>query len=149
MTDLTSEQIDAMPAGPEMDALVAEYVMQWKHIDFWLGSPLAKGWDGFWDGEWVKWIIMPESDDENRVKLWSPSTDIVVAWQVVEKLVGNCDGRDFFIECWGDGEWFVASHPLGYSSRKPQANCDGKETGKPSAQLAICRFALKIMNDVG
>ena len=148
MTDLTGEQIDAMPAGHEMDVLVAEHVMEWERLDSWMGSPLAKGWDGFWDGEWVKWIIMPESDDENRAKLWSPSTDIVAAWQVVEKLVENCDGRDFFIECWGDGEWFVASHPLGYSSRKPQANCDGKETGKPSAPLAICRFALKVMNDV-
>lgn len=173
MTELTSVDIDSMPAGREMDALVAELVFGW---------------------EWRVWIKANETEDDMGVGIFSPqalietpkdifgnelgippagertmaasrndprrqrqywgtglpnySTDISDAWLVVEKLVGkDCTSRDLFIECWSDGEWFVAFHPMGYSSREPKAVCDGKETGKSSAPLAICRVALKAMND--
>ena len=124
---LTAEQIDVMPAGREMDALVAERVMVLK-VDYEFDDPRVPEFVDRYD----EWGYLPEY-----------STDIAATWLVVEKLVDNCDMIDFFIECWSDGEWFVASHPMGYSSRKPQATCDGKITGKPSAPLAICRMALK------
>lgn len=135
------EYIDTQPAGRELDALVAEYVMglipcHSRHYE--MLAPFA---GDIVTCEHSAIFPLPCYDPERPTPY---SADISAAWQVVEKLVGNCDGRDFFIECWGDGEWFVASHPMGYSSRKPTATCDGKTTGKPSAPLAICRMALKM-----
>ena len=121
-----------MDAGREMDALVAEKVM---------GFTLDYEFEQITNAPNVK--ELRSSDDEWGI-LPNYSTDIADAWAVVNHFVGT-DGReqDFFIECWSDGEWFVAFHPAGYQSRDPKANCDGRETGKPSAPLAICRAALK------
>src|SRR3990167_6178677 len=119
-----------MPAGREMDALVAEYVMQWQHIDSWLGSPLAKGWDGFWDGEWVRWITLPESDDEDRAKSWSPSTDIAAAWAVADML-------HFSI---------ISQHPIGWLvDTRSNTRLPFVEVYANTAPLAICRAALKVV----
>jgi len=80
------ETILNMPAGREMDALVAEKVMEWQRIRNWHGQPIADGWVGFWDGEWIVWIERPLSDEEDQSKPWQPSTDIAAAWKVVEKV---------------------------------------------------------------
>lgn len=117
---MTNEEIDALPAGREMDTLVAEKVIGFV--------------SNFQDG--LVWRTV----NGRLLHHWSPSTDIATAWEVVEKLM---EDSDVFIEYWNDSEWFVASHPLGYSSREPMAHCDGKKTGKPSIALAICRWALK------
>lgn len=81
-------------AGPELNALVAEWVMKWTRLT----SP---------SGDYVPW-----EDDKRRrhnthvaarsfagLMEWSPSTDLATAWEVVEKLrtdnywiqVGTCD----------------------------------------------------------
>ena len=83
---MTRDEILNMPAGIEMDALVAEKVMRWKRLKYFGGGPIADGWLGFWDGEWFKWIERPESDDEEASKPWSPSTNIAEAWAVEEKI---------------------------------------------------------------
>ena len=70
------------------------------------------------------------------------SSDISAALPVLEKMMIR---GDVFIEWWQDGEWFVCDQPVGYRDDAIKANCDGKETGKPSLPLAICRFALKVM----
>ena len=92
---------------------------------------------------WKIFNMEPTPENNDMLNLPDYSTDIAAAWEVVEMLVGkDCESQDLFIECWSDGEWFVAFHPMGYSSREPMATCDGKKTGSPSAPLAICRAAL-------
>jgi len=82
------------------------------------------------------------TSDRGRIKLPEFSTDISAALLVLEKMMIR---GDVFIEWWQDGEWFVCDQPVGYRVGAISANCDGKETGKPSLPLAICRFALKVM----
>lgn len=126
-----------------MDALVAERVMGLPKAE--LGGACPKcggetriGVDRAWCFRCSEWIYSPYPEY---------STDIAAAWRVVEHLIGK-DGRDqdLFIECWADGEWFVAFHPMGYEHRDPKASCDGRKTGVPSAPLAICRAALKAIS---
>jgi hypothetical protein len=127
-----------MDAGREMDALVAEKVMGYKiHI----AKPIV---EAYFEGK-----LMVEFPNGLGMICgpggWSPSTNMDAAWEVVEHITGKgCDQSDFFLECWSDGEWYVSFKPLGYSNRKPNAACDGKITGKPSAPLAICRAALAL-----
>ena len=85
--------IDDMPAGREMDALVAEKVMGYEHCkdpaEYW-GIPDApkdnKNWKHY-----------------SRIFFGDPpkfSTDIAAAWEVVEKLDGYA--RDEFHDIMGD-----------------------------------------------
>jgi hypothetical protein len=124
----TREGILEMPAGRELDALVAEKVMGWelRQCERHKTEP-----DGYACGLCWGWDQFP-----------AYSTDIDTAWQVVEKM--QEDG-DVFIEWWQDGEWFVSWKPLIIRNRdgsRVGAKCDGQTTGKPSAPLAICRAAL-------
>lgn len=81
--------VDKLKPGPELDALVAEKVMGWKRIKKLHGKPLADGWVGFHDGEWIRWTSNPESAYEDYTpSIFSPSTSIADAWQVVEKMRG-------------------------------------------------------------
>ena len=128
--------MDKMEAGPEMDALVAERVMVWTKIDTWHGEPLAEGWNGFWDGEWIVWTERPLSDEEDQSKPWTPSTDISAAWPVVEKLQSMEITIRFHPQ--HRGPWKVTLFGL-----------DGDLTFitefADTAPLAICRAALKAM----
>ena len=65
---------DDMPAGPEMDGLVATKVMEWEQVDSfaWCDS----------DGTVRTWDVR----DGNPIRHWHPSTDIACAWEVLEKL---------------------------------------------------------------
>lgn len=67
---MTDEEIDAMEAGPQLDALIAEKVMNW-HLDSHLG--------------FFHWL---DSDNQPQALIadFEPSTDIAAAWPVVEKL---------------------------------------------------------------
>ena len=134
-----------MPAGPKLDALVAEHVMGWEHLDSWMGSPLAKGWDGFWDGEWVRWITLPESDDENMAKPWSPSTDIVAAWKVVEKMR---EGYSISIHTIGS-IWQCTLEIKDHKTRFPVevAHAGDAFADADTAPLAICRATLMAVRD--
>ena len=128
---MTKEEILNLPAGRELDILVLTKVMG---VDY-----NSKDGDNFrvWRNRFT------EKADFTFYSIPHYSTDISVAWNVVNHFVGeDCRNQDFFIECWSDGEWFVAFHPLGYSNRSPKANCDGRKTGNPSVPLAICRAAL-------
>jgi hypothetical protein len=69
---LTREQILSMPAGPEMNALVAERVMKWRRSP----DPFP-GWLPTYERATIADIIMPG---------WSPSTDIAAGMEVLEYL---------------------------------------------------------------
>jgi|SRR3990170_898451 len=114
--NLTAEQIDSMPAGRELDVLIAEKVMEWKYIS---GARIR---DGF---------------DTPRF-----STDISAAWEVVEKFDYLYLFRlDHPIEDYAGriGRWeakLVFKEKRGVDKRFYYALAD-------TAPLAICRAALK------
>ena len=123
---MTRDEILNMPAGREMDALVAEKVMGWTNPRI---TPSGR------------FRITPPMGGKYHGGQMPPkySTDIAAAWQVVEWLM---ERGDVFVEYWSDGEWFVADKPVGVRQDATTAMCDGKATGEMSAPLAICRAAL-------
>ena len=137
--------IDKLEAGPETDALVGKHVMGWTLTD-----TVNVTWDEV--AEYRKRPTVSTSDNigsrvwnnNRRVDEWCPSTDIVAAWEVVEKLeynwtlgrdVGQC-GDDY--ETSGDKLYrFVYSAP-GMPMQGISAN---------TAPLAICHAALKAIQN--
>jgi hypothetical protein len=116
---------DEMPAGREMDALVAEKVMGYRWLKVngikALFPPDLKPSD-------VDWF--PEDDPLDLVR-WPYSTDIAAAWEVVEH------NHDVSVE-----HRAMSSTPWAVTF---QRHMDGTEfTGfADTAPLAICRAALK------
>ena len=136
---MTNDEIDKLEAGPELDALVAEKVMQ------------------------RRWMIRngacyADATFMNAPDCWlefKPSTDIAAAWEVVEKLKDlNQDVASFDFDLIyslreGSGE------PSGPRARRvPEdqrwfAQFGDAETGSATAATApfsICRAALKAAN---
>lgn len=78
-----------MNAGRELDALVAERVMGWTK------KPTVHGFDAWWyasesTGEQVwSWAAHGDSHDD-RVE-WRPSSEIRVAWVVVQKCMDTLE----------------------------------------------------------
>lgn len=70
---LTRESVLSMPAGPEMDALVAEKVMGFELVIY-------------QSREW--WDEVGEPTMRHREQ-FRPSTDIAAAWEVLEKLAAR------------------------------------------------------------
>jgi hypothetical protein len=79
---MTIEEALELPAGPDLDAIVAEKVMGWKvtrHDEYILSH-----------GERNHWIRHP---DRHVGPLWSPSTNIAAAFEVL-----NASGMAWQIE---------------------------------------------------
>ena len=79
---LTPEQIDAMPAGREMDSLVAEQVMSIK-----IG----------WSYSMIDWKTKPRPQVPfiagTGTEIPDYSTDIAAAWKVIENMEARDDDR--------------------------------------------------------
>lgn len=114
--------IDELPAGPELDGLVAEKVMGWK-----------------WNseiGEWIHENSIPYGPHDGGFR---PSTSISDAWQVMEKMKAHDD----FIVCRSIEScrvhkainWCVVI----VRKDRPSFNITVAATTAP---LAICRAAL-------
>jgi len=74
---MTREEILRMEAGPELDRLIAERVMGWKAgADFFVA-----------DGKISR--IHRATSGTAVSELWSPSTDIAAAMEVVNKLLSR------------------------------------------------------------
>jgi hypothetical protein len=84
--NLTKEQIENLPSGIELDALIAEHVMGWEWVTKDDDQPDA-----------VPYLIAPQigrvfyptnSESSNRMVMGLPrySEDISDAWEVVEKI---------------------------------------------------------------
>jgi hypothetical protein len=74
---MTRDEIMKMAAGPEMDKAVVR-LMGWKFLLTSRNGKVEHWEDG--DGDWF-------GVGESRLtRLWSPSTDIAAAWEVVEKV---------------------------------------------------------------
>lgn len=128
MTDKpTREQILVEPAGRQMDAWVAEWVMEWKVTDdklFAFSHNTKKGY------------MLGQHADIAFVETFMPSSDIAAAWQVVEKLTANEWSSQFEFNkfCW----WilFFRIDPV-----LPEEISEGVGEAD-TAPLAICRAAL-------
>ncbi len=165
---LTSSAIDALPAGRELDALVAEQVMGWECVhrmtllpkEIWVaeaerefeaeyGTKPPSGWA--MDQTWAdysgdhppKWCEKcqkrPSQFQSGQYVLRPYSTSIGAAWEVVEKLNKKFHLR--LISPFEPGEpYFAGFSPHGMTG------WDGRphfEAGADTAPLAICRAALK------
>jgi hypothetical protein len=129
---MTNSEIDNMPAGPELDALIAEKVMGWKCVTatedligfgfvpkgtecIIYAKPQCKLADArIWYGE--------------RSHSWRPSRDIAAAWEVVEKTMLLVP----VIRLCGNGIEWMASYTN-----------SGAYSVSETAPLAICRAALR------
>jgi hypothetical protein len=130
---MTPAQILALPAGPELDRLVAEKVMGWRLDEglYWLDSA----------GKRTGWVHATGHDVYGGYRDWRPSTDIAAAWQLLEGI----DARG---ERW---YWRLVRDPLGFSCRAWQGHPEKwllpeeeyKAEGD-TAMLAISRCALLI-----
>jgi hypothetical protein len=139
---MTRDEILNMPAGEEIDKLIAEKVMGW-HIqeekggrNQWLDSDghyqhMVSRYDGYEDAEDFETIC------------WHPSESILWAWEVVEFL-----RRRFWstnIVCWDfSDKWVITcEHRTGHGEPKKTLYADAE-----TAPLAICRAALLAVMDV-
>lgn len=108
-------KIDAMPAGREMDALVAEKVLLLQDMD--RSVP---------DGAWADMRPRNSSKPIQCRPLPHLSTDLASAWEVVEKMMGS-----------GSKAWEIWSEALEGGQKLLRARDHG------DAPLFICRAALK------
>lgn len=160
---LTAEAIDAMPAGPEMDALVAERVMGWARIDDY-DVPLK-------DGS-ILHTKVGKAPGRFEAQIPHYSTDIAAAWRVVGHI-NEIQAQDTppwdEYQClhlqYKGGGWWVASfdvvageHELFEWAGSIGSRIEGGKyrhlileaseyflltAGGETAPLAICRAALK------
>ena len=111
--------IDAMPAGPKMNELMATEIMGWQ---------LSKIHLGFW--------ATPLEDDceynHHDIDEWSPSTDIAAAWPIAERLRLCLIPRV-------DGGW----NALPWEDVRDSGPLPASAGSAHTAPLAICRAALK------
>ena len=104
---MRKEEILAMEAGQELDALVAESVMGWqKPKDLSLLD---------------KWL-----------RFFKASTDISVAWQVVEKMISDYPNMWITIE-FAPVNWWTVNFSPGFA---------GYEHQTQSIEESICKAAL-------
>ncbi len=135
MIEISGEKISSMPAGPEMDALIAEFMGQE------LARPLGENWvthemamdacDMSLEGQsmGIEW---------EQIQPYPYSTDITAVWQVVEKFAHKASNK--LSQKQGFSYWQLNAYPdSGWACRlgSVSANAD-------TAPLAICRTALLI-----
>jgi len=131
MTPQSSINYDTLPAGRELDALVAERVMGWLDV--------GKQRDSV-HTEFVNFGVDPATVEERRAKKYAArqvvphySSDIAAAFQVVEKMAEK--GDLIFLQTHrGDAERYAATFVEPFTAYAP------------TAPLAICRAALKAVS---
>lgn len=144
---MTREEILKMEAGREMDILIAVEIMKWREVFDELKNP-------YWETDFhynhdesqslfrvsrtpgtpgKNW----ETDKNDWVERWSPSTDISAAWEVVEKMIG--DGYNFSAaQSAANGH-----HPHAiFTNAKDEEDRDNEWQFEDTFPLAICRAAL-------
>lgn len=136
-------KVDDMPAGREMDALIAEKVIRW---EVFYGE--YKGYE-LLDDEIAQGYPPEEEVDGVPFEIPNYSTDIAAAWEVVEQMRNTpCkDGDHYCFELFATNKWAaVFKHHLG--EMVPEEGFKDFEYFMATAEtapLAICRAALKAM----
>jgi hypothetical protein len=127
---MTREEILNMPAGREMDALIAKKVMGWS------ADP-----EGYWldrKNEYADtgWGLFKQDETKNHpaCKEYNPSADIRAAWEIVVAM----EEKDIWFEL---ANVVPNSDPIVYEA-KFIGGRDGAYACEDTAPLAICRAAL-------
>lgn len=124
--------VDSMPAGREMDAMVAERVMGWKlNMGGRVVRPDGSSFKGPVEDRWLD-----PNPHYQQYSLAPYSTDIAAAWKVVEKMLE----LDFHCVLGARSRSAYAC----YFTKDPHAKTETDYTS--SAPLAICRAALKAVS---
>ena len=118
---MTNEEIDKLPAGQELDILIAERVMGWERL-----PERPNRQRGFATEEYqnLRWRL---PNGEVTLDLDYFSTDISEAWQVVEKL---------YLHVGPFGDYWYASDVHNWNDARIIVHAF-------TAPLAICRASLK------
>lgn len=164
---MTCDEIMAMPAGRELNELIAEKVMDWHKVE-WHNCKGLFIWQTK-DNENTGWDARCVPDE--NCNWFDPSDDIVAAWQVVEIM----NQRDYVVRIWMPTKYNTSYTKGIYKSNEwPVTECtfwkqivistgeryyhqvcfeDSKEVnGKALSQkasLAICQAALLALLDEG
>ena len=126
---MSLEQIDSLEAGPELDLLMAKEVMEYLILDVTppcdhVNLPYVPHIAKFSDSPLNFHFHRPMNNEGKNYawRMWQPSTDIADAWEVWGKM----------------GFGILKLHMAGY---------EADESGllAPTASLAICKAALKMM----
>ncbi|OAS19270.1 BC1872 family protein [Paenibacillus oryzisoli] len=128
MRGLTREEILAMEPGRELDALVAEKVMNLCVLDSvqQYGDGCVVSDEGF--ESWMQHMEFGRVDDPDLLEPYS--TDISAAWEVVEKM----HEKGYAMQLMHNGQYFVAFSGEIY-----------REYIAKTAAEAICRSALAVL----
>ena len=113
--------IEQMPAGRELDTLVAEKVLRWKRQERGRSSSLP----------WPHWI----SDGTTYLELPRFSEDVGDAWEIVRELIK----RGLHVSLDSDGSGWTADF-----TPNPLVTFF---TCADTAPLAICRAALRVVEN--
>lgn len=129
MSKMTRDEILSMPAGCEMDALIADKVMGWERV----------GIDGWKTQYGLRTIELTSYGS------FHPSTDVAAAWEVVERIrEKQTEIRIRGMEWYDGGGWIVEIMDI--LSKKVQyksyVEVTGPKRGIPNVCLAICRAGL-------
>jgi hypothetical protein len=138
---LSAEQVDQLPAGQELDALVAEIVMEEArplvgHDDVHLEPRKSRG------GNWLCW---PEYD-RGDVCEWAPvpfSTDMRAAWEVAEKMHKEFWKRGIVFEMGNNPHNPPRAWWVNVIFAEQYGRHETEMTYAETMPLAICRAALK------
>lgn len=127
------QDIDKIPAGREMDTLVAEHVTGWTRHTFNGQDP-----NSLWDDEFlfnemarVGYTHIDQESKYRRVPRYS--TNIAAAWEVIDKLD---ESHAAWFEIRGPRVWLAQCSLPGHGRFSATAS---------SGPLAICRAALKAL----
>jgi len=141
---VTRDEILNMPAGREMDALVAEKVMGWSNVEKTTWSNYRADGTPFGGGK--EWRGTPPNHEAEFNPVLYPiknySTDIAAAWMVVEKI------RPLFwstqVMVWDHSDKYIVSCVYRGGHDEPEKAINSEA---PTAPLAICRAALLAVMD--
>ena len=120
-------RIDEMPAGPELDAIVAEKVMGWR--------PEGESW----------------RDEKGQGGCASPprwSSNINPAWAVVEQVYHRILWSGLIPEGSAAGVFNLSAYGNGRFGARFRIRLDEPMSTAPSAALAICRAALSAIEQL-
>lgn len=127
---MTKDEILNMPAGEELDTLVAEKVMGWRkeHEKDW--RDVWRGADGRYQHPTGRYDGYEDREDFHTIN-WHPSESILWVWEVVEKFYS------MKLDKYSNGEEWRCY----LVTERDGKNVDANATAD-SAELAICRAAL-------
>ena len=137
-------EIDQMEAGTELDALVAEHIMEWAWWEKPSGDYILLAPDDNGSLYWIG-VDLPErpymADPEDLLDLPHFSTDIALAWGVLDKL--DKEWRMGVTQVWDGKRWQCWLDPIGSMAIDPEVSQGSVFANADTPALAICRAALK------